>query len=266
MTLTFRTEVTAAYSGQTNFITGAFKDGQPVGYVEYSEFQGEIQIDFVKVGDEYQKQGIGSALINEVKRENPGTQINWGMTTPSGEALRRKVGIMNHLSEKCPACQRAKAACLSTDACYKAAGRQAQKEGTLYFDDGTQAYADFDYAGNVTKLTDATTGAVIPLDRYSSEDIMQKGREALERYKKSIASKRQADYQGWPNYETWNANLWPMNEEGTYRYVMDNAPYTADKARRVMEELYPNGTPDMDGPQDYDRVDWQRIADAWNEQ
>ena len=75
-----------------------------------------------------------------------------------------------------------------------------------------------------------------------------------------------AKYNGWTNYETWNANLWPMNEEDAYRTVMAGRPYTAQSAHEMMEDLYPEGTPDMDGPQDYDKVDWQEIVAAWNEE
>jgi hypothetical protein len=73
-------------------------------------------------------------------------------------------------------------------------------------------------------------------------------------------------YAGWPNYETWNVNLWGGNEEPTYRYIEEHKPYTATKAQRIALELWPNGTPDMHGPEDMDRVDWHEIAEAWNEE
>jgi len=72
-------------------------------------------------------------------------------------------------------------------------------------------------------------------------------------------------YNGWPNYETWNVNLWATNEEQTYMRVLQDKPYDATKAQRVGRELWPEGTPDMDGPKDMDAVDWKHIADAWNE-
>lgn len=77
---------------------------------------------------------------------------------------------------------------------------------------------------------------------------------------------KEEGYQGWTNYETWNVALWAGNEEPSYRYVVDNMPYTAEKAEQIAREMYPEGTPDMDGPQDMDKVNWQEIAEAWNEE
>jgi len=75
------------------------------------------------------------------------------------------------------------------------------------------------------------------------------------------------EYQGWTNYHTWNANLWSMDDEEAYRYVVDHRPidgYDVDTAEEVFSEFYPDGTPDMDGELP-DDINWQEIADAWNE-
>ena len=73
-------------------------------------------------------------------------------------------------------------------------------------------------------------------------------------------------YNGYKNYETWNINLWVQNEEPAYRCMLENRPYTTEKALRIAMEMYPNGTPDMDGPEDYDKVEWSHIAEVWNEE
>jgi hypothetical protein len=72
-------------------------------------------------------------------------------------------------------------------------------------------------------------------------------------------------YNGWTNYETWNMNLWVQNEEGSYNYMIENKPYTAVKAERIGLEIFPNGTPDMDTKEEMDNVNWDEIAEAWNE-
>jgi hypothetical protein len=75
-------------------------------------------------------------------------------------------------------------------------------------------------------------------------------------------------YNGWTNYETWNIALWVGNDEGAYRHMLANRPYSANLARRIAEELWPDGTPDMkdrEGAEAYDRVNWREIRDAWNE-
>ena len=73
-------------------------------------------------------------------------------------------------------------------------------------------------------------------------------------------------YNGWKNWETWNIVLWASNEEGPYHFVLDNRPYTAEKAAEIAFEMYPNGTPDMKGPAELVKVDWEEVATAWNEE
>lgn len=73
-------------------------------------------------------------------------------------------------------------------------------------------------------------------------------------------------YNGWANYETWNVVLWANNEEPTYRAMLCRRPYSGRTAREFLEEIFPNGTPDMKGPQDYDEVDWIEVAEAFNEE
>lgn len=73
-------------------------------------------------------------------------------------------------------------------------------------------------------------------------------------------------YNGWSNYETWNVALWAGNDEKSYKYVRANMPYTAAKAESIAREMYSEGTPDMDNPADMDKVNWQEIAESWNEE
>ena len=70
------------------------------------------------------------------------------------------------------------------------------------------------------------------------------------------------DYQGWKNRATWNVNLWAMNDEPTYRRVMEGKPYTPESAQGMAECLFGAETPDGDKLKG---VDWAEIAEAWNE-
>jgi GNAT superfamily N-acetyltransferase len=64
-----------------------------LGYIQYTIFEGEIQISMIEVAQEFRNQGVGQALIEEmIKRENINYEdIDFGMTTPSGTALREKM-------------------------------------------------------------------------------------------------------------------------------------------------------------------------------
>ena len=72
-------------------------------------------------------------------------------------------------------------------------------------------------------------------------------------------------YNGWANYETWNVALWFGNTENLYRDYMSRRPFTPETAERLARGWFPNGTPDFDNECDYIKVDWQEIADTWNE-
>ena len=77
-----------------------------------------------------------------------------------------------------------------------------------------------------------------------------------------------SDYNGWLNWETWNCNLWVENDEGLYHARKDCKVgfWTPATVEGFFREFLPNGTPDFDSPADYKSVDWQEIADSWNEE
>jgi hypothetical protein len=79
-------------------------------------------------------------------------------------------------------------------------------------------------------------------------------------------------YNGWSNWETWNAGLWVDNEESVYREkcrIVRRTPKNrlADALEAFVKETWPNGTPDMaseGGKRCYDAVDWEELADSWH--
>ena len=73
-------------------------------------------------------------------------------------------------------------------------------------------------------------------------------------------------YNGYKNYETWNINLWVQNEERSYWYMVENRPYNKTTAFCRALEMYPDGTPDMESAEDYNKVNWSEIAEIWNEE
>lgn len=72
-------------------------------------------------------------------------------------------------------------------------------------------------------------------------------------------------YNGWTNRETWDVNLWIMNNDGLCSAMHQHPqPWTAESARDFVLDILPDGTPGMSGAKDYFAVNWQEIADAWN--
>ncbi len=86
--ITFRDEVTGHHSGQTNLNLYAIIDGKIAGTLEYVKFNDVPSISMIKVKPAYQRMGIGKALVLNLQKEFPDTEIEWGMTTPEGTALK----------------------------------------------------------------------------------------------------------------------------------------------------------------------------------
>ena len=86
--------------------------------------------------------------------------------------------------------------------------------------------------------------------------------------------RKKNSYNGWKNWETWNVVLWITNDYDLYkqmqRAVRDgDEPMDADAAREFVEEVFPDGTPDMRDIATevaYRKVDWESVADAFNEE
>jgi hypothetical protein len=76
-------------------------------------------------------------------------------------------------------------------------------------------------------------------------------------------------YNGWTNWETWNANLWVMNTESVYRALKHTQfPHVSNvrDAQEFFLSNFPQGTPDMsDDPTAIFRINWEELLNAWNE-
>jgi len=96
------------------------------------------------------------------------------------------------------------------------------------------------------------------------------------------------EYNGWPNYPTWNVYLWLTSEEPTYNHCREMAStfvrdlahgnYATTTLAHNIEEMVENTNPMTTGDQyqpsmyadilgwALDSVDWYRIAQAFLEE
>lgn len=92
--LIFRSECTAAYSGQTNMTLYAELEGEVVGRIDYVEYQGGVTVQWIKVRDDMQRKGIATAMAKELQRQFPDTEVEWSAATNMGaefiDALNRE--------------------------------------------------------------------------------------------------------------------------------------------------------------------------------
>lgn len=78
-------DVRGHHHGQTDIRLTARTSNGVAGYLDYSEWRGEVRINMINVM--HKRQGVGTALVKELQRLYPATEIDWGMTTPEGTEL-----------------------------------------------------------------------------------------------------------------------------------------------------------------------------------
>ena len=83
------------HSGQNYCRLFATVDSVAAGRMDISLFQGKTYIDMIDVKPEFRKQGIASGMIEYlIEHENiPYGDIEWGMTTPEGTELKKKMDL-----------------------------------------------------------------------------------------------------------------------------------------------------------------------------
>jgi hypothetical protein len=74
-------------------------------------------------------------------------------------------------------------------------------------------------------------------------------------------------YHGWTNRTTCDVAWQFTKDDALYRakrqFVDDSPVVDGWTVEDFVRGLLPEGTPDMDGPGDYDKVDWDQIAKDW---
>jgi|GEM_PF-5950630 len=84
----FRNNVTAHYSGQTNGSLIAYDEGgNYLGHLDWREFEDEIDIAWVFVEEDQRRKGIGRDLIRQLSKEFKGQKIKPTLSTDLGTAF-----------------------------------------------------------------------------------------------------------------------------------------------------------------------------------
>lgn len=73
------------------------------------------------------------------------------------------------------------------------------------------------------------------------------------------------EYNGWTNRSTWLVGLWVNNDYNEYHRMRDNRPFTALSARAFVSASPLRNSMWLDGAI-FDNVNWQEIADDFNEE
>jgi hypothetical protein len=87
-TPTFRVESTGSVDGQTDFTLTAEVDGRAVGTLDYSVFNGVPAVQMLSVPEGDRRKGYGRALVQQLQSQFPDSEIDTGMMTDDGAALR----------------------------------------------------------------------------------------------------------------------------------------------------------------------------------
>lgn len=62
-----------------------------VGAASYSEYKGKVHLNMIQTHPKHTHQGVASGLIDTLHRKYGYKNIKWGMSTPEGTALKKKM-------------------------------------------------------------------------------------------------------------------------------------------------------------------------------
>jgi len=87
----YRIEHLDSHSGQNNYAVLALQGDEPVGVLDFVEFNGEVSISMVEVNKKFRNQGIGRGLVLHLQNEYPRIEIEWGYDTDEGAKLHKSM-------------------------------------------------------------------------------------------------------------------------------------------------------------------------------
>lgn len=85
--ITFDSEVRGFHHGQMDGTIVATQNGRRIAYLDYSEYEGKPNIQFITVDEDYRRQKIAAGMLKYLQGLYPAEEIEWGMQTPDGDKL-----------------------------------------------------------------------------------------------------------------------------------------------------------------------------------
>tara|TARA_E500000305_G_C3869036_1_gene164229 strand:+ start:281 stop:553 length:273 start_codon:yes stop_codon:yes gene_type:complete len=79
-------------------------------------------------------------------------------------------------------------------------------------------------------------------------------------------------YNGWTNWQTWNVLIWLDNEQNLYNAKESFIRRNEHKqnfeiiVKSFLTDIFPNGTPDMKTAEEMEAVNYEEIAETWQEE
>jgi hypothetical protein len=78
------------HHGQHDYTLVARDGVEVVGRIDFSDFESTPHIEMISV-PKRTREGIATAMLKDLQKRYPGKEIQWGMTTRQGEALRKSI-------------------------------------------------------------------------------------------------------------------------------------------------------------------------------
>lgn len=98
----FNTEVRGASHGQMDMTLRMRVDGEDVGRIDFSEFEGTPSIQMIEVPKGQRRKGYATELLRRLQEQYPDKEIDWGSLTPDGAKLRETVTFKDAPTEDAP--------------------------------------------------------------------------------------------------------------------------------------------------------------------
>lgn len=82
-----KSEVRGCNSGQLDQTLFIEQEGRCIASLDFSDYRGEVAVQMLRVSPDHQRQGLGTALLRDLQRRYPNTEIDFGSLTDEGSHL-----------------------------------------------------------------------------------------------------------------------------------------------------------------------------------